>query len=182
MSSGYFEVVGTNLLARRTFEPSPGGPVAFPKSLSPSILIFGVNSSYPDSLRICQPTGRYIQPNVDSEIERPRRVQGSMPSPEWCLLLLEAFCRSANYSVYSVRTVTPEIEFREFGTGKSLSILRPGEVRNLPRWQFNMHENGDCGAYIRFPIPGMSWHHTRKRTLEWHLGPETASSLIDEAI
>jgi hypothetical protein len=85
--------------------------------------------------------------------------------------------------VYSVRTVTPEIEFREFGTGKSLSILRPGEAaRNLPRWQFNMHENGDCGAYISIPIPGMSWRHTRKRTLEWHLGPETASTLIDEAI
>jgi hypothetical protein len=71
----------------------------------------------------------------------------------------------------------------DFAPGKSLSIFRPGEAaRNLPRWQFKMDEDGHCGAYVSIPIPGISWRHTRTRTLEWYLDPEAASALIDEAL
>lgn len=71
----------------------------------------------------------------------------------------------------------------DFAPGKKLFIFCPGEAsRNLPRWQFGMNENGHCGAHVSIPIPGMSWRHTRRRSLEWHLDADAASALIDEAL
>jgi hypothetical protein len=71
----------------------------------------------------------------------------------------------------------------DFAPGKSLFIFRPGEAaRNLPRWQCKMDEDGHCGAHVSISIPGVSWRHTRKRTLTWHLDQEAASALIEEAL
>lgn len=71
----------------------------------------------------------------------------------------------------------------DFASGKSLFIFRPGEAaRNLPRWECKMDEEGRCGAHVRISIPGVSWRHTQTRTLAWHLDPETASALIEEAL
>ncbi len=71
----------------------------------------------------------------------------------------------------------------DFAPGKSLLIFHPGEAaRNLPRWQFKMDEEGRCGAHVSISIPGVSWRHARTRTVAWHLDPEAASALIEEAL
>lgn len=71
----------------------------------------------------------------------------------------------------------------DFAPGKSLFIFRPGEAaRNLPRWQCKVDEEGRCGAHVSISIPGVSWRHTRTRALAWHLDPDAASALIEEAL
>jgi hypothetical protein len=71
----------------------------------------------------------------------------------------------------------------DFPPGRHLHVFRPGEaVRNQPRWQFGMDEDGRCGVYISIPIPGVSWRHTRNRTLAWQLDRNAASALFDEAM
>jgi hypothetical protein len=71
----------------------------------------------------------------------------------------------------------------DFPPGKHLHVFRPGEAaRNLPRWQFGMREDGHCGVFISMPIPGMSWRHTRRRTLVWQLDREAASALFEEVM
>jgi FKBP-type peptidyl-prolyl cis-trans isomerase len=71
----------------------------------------------------------------------------------------------------------------DFPPGKHLHVFRPGEaVRNQPRWQFGMDEDGRCGVYISIPIPGVSWRHTRNRTLAWQLDRNAASALFYEAM
>jgi FKBP-type peptidyl-prolyl cis-trans isomerase FkpA len=73
----------------------------------------------------------------------------------------------------------------DFPPGKTVFVFRPGEAaRNLPRWQFGMHESGRCGVSISIPIPGLSWRwrHTRKKILEWNLDRRATSALIDDAM
>ena len=67
--------------------------------------------------------------------------------------------------------------------GQLLHVFHPGEVaRGLPRWQFQLEENGRCGALINFPIPGMTWRHTRQTTFEIEMDQATAMALFQSAI
>ena len=61
-------------------------------------------------------------------------------------------------------------------------IHHPGEAaRNLPRWQLRISEDGSCGAGLWFPIPGMTWRHTRRRAFTIQLETSLVAELLDEA-
>jgi hypothetical protein len=61
-------------------------------------------------------------------------------------------------------------------------VYHPGEAaRNLPRWQFGISENGHCGATLYFPIPGMTWRHTRKRSFQENIEPAKAEAALNDA-
>ncbi|HEY1649343.1 MAG TPA: FKBP-type peptidyl-prolyl cis-trans isomerase [Terracidiphilus sp.] len=61
-------------------------------------------------------------------------------------------------------------------------VYHPGEAaRNLPRWQLRISEDGSCGAGLWFPIPGMTWRHTRRRQFTIQLATSLAAELLDEA-
>lgn len=61
-------------------------------------------------------------------------------------------------------------------------IYHPGEAeRNLPRWQLRISEDGSCGAVLRFPIPGMTWRHSRSKAITAQLDTSLVAKLLDEA-
>jgi hypothetical protein len=65
---------------------------------------------------------------------------------------------------------------------RSVIIYHPGEAaRNLPRWQLRISEDGSCGAGLRFPIPGMTWRHTRQKSITAQLDTSLVATLLDEA-
>jgi hypothetical protein len=71
----------------------------------------------------------------------------------------------------------------DFPPGRHLSVFHPGEAaRNLPRWQFGLHEDGHCGVMLNFPIPGMTWRHTRRKGHSLQLDPALAKNLVEEAV
>jgi hypothetical protein len=71
----------------------------------------------------------------------------------------------------------------DFPPGRQLAVYHSGEAaRNLPRWQFGLHEDGNGGLSLNFPIPGMTWRHTRQRNGNVQLDAQTAVELIEEAV
>jgi len=61
-------------------------------------------------------------------------------------------------------------------------VYHPGDAaRSLPRWQFGISQNGHCGATLHFPIPGMTWRHTRKRSFEQDIDPAKAEAAWTDA-
>lgn len=67
--------------------------------------------------------------------------------------------------------------------GQQLFVFHPGEAsRGLPRWQFHLEENGEGGALIHFPIPGMTWRHTRRKSVSVQLDQAVAAALFQSAI
>jgi hypothetical protein len=71
----------------------------------------------------------------------------------------------------------------DFPPGRHLAVYHPGEAaRNLPRWQFGLREDGNGGLSLKFPIPGMTWRHTRQRNRNVQLDAQTAVGLIEEAV
>ncbi len=71
----------------------------------------------------------------------------------------------------------------DFPGGTSLLVFHPGEAaRNLARWQFHLDENGRCGVALDFPIPGMTWRHTRRKAASVQTDPAAASTLFESAI
>ena len=71
----------------------------------------------------------------------------------------------------------------DFPPGRHLAVYHPGEAaRNLPRWQFGLHEDGNGGLLLKFSIPGMTWRHTRQRSGRLQLDAKTALELVEEAI
>jgi len=71
----------------------------------------------------------------------------------------------------------------DFPPGRSLVVFHPGEAaRNLPRWQFRLDEDGRCGAGLNFPIPGMTWRHTRRKGFSTQIDHATTMVLFEEAV
>lgn len=89
-----------------------------------------------------------------------------------------------------IRAVVELLDVREPGIrkpedyppGKQLHVFHPGvAVRNQPRWQFDLREEGWCGVFLTYPGPGMKWRHTRNVHGAAHLDAETMRLLIAEA-
>ncbi len=71
----------------------------------------------------------------------------------------------------------------DFPPGRLLRVFHPGEAaRNLPRWQFGLDEDGRCGGRLNFPIPGMTWRHTRQKVFSTQMDQATTMALFQEAI
>lgn len=71
----------------------------------------------------------------------------------------------------------------DYPPGRHLFVFHPGEAaRNLPRWQFHLEEDGRAGASINFPIPGMTWRHTRRRGVSIQIDQAEAMALLQSAI
>ena len=89
-----------------------------------------------------------------------------------------------------IRAVVELLDVREPGVrkpedyppGKHLHVFHPGvAVRNQPRWQFDLRDEGRGGVLLTYPGPGMKWRHTRNVHQEVHLDAETMRLLIAEA-
>jgi hypothetical protein len=68
----------------------------------------------------------------------------------------------------------------DFPPGKSLLIHHSGEAaRNLPRWQFSLHEDGRCGAMIEYPIPGLTWRYVRRKNIDIKLDKTAVQDMFE---
>jgi hypothetical protein len=66
---------------------------------------------------------------------------------------------------------------------RHVAVYYPGEAaRNLPRWQFGLSEDGNCGAGLYFPIPGMTWRHTRRKEFSASLEPAVVQAVLNDAV
>jgi hypothetical protein len=71
----------------------------------------------------------------------------------------------------------------DYPPGQHLHIFHPGEAaRDLPKWQFVLEENGRCGVRMEFPIPGMTWRHTRHSAVSLQIDQTAAAALFQSAI
>jgi hypothetical protein len=71
----------------------------------------------------------------------------------------------------------------DYPSGQQLFVFLPGEAaRGLPRWQFQLEEDGHCGAWTSFPIPGMRWRYTRHRAVSMQMDRAASTALFQEAI
>ena len=71
----------------------------------------------------------------------------------------------------------------DFPPGRHVFVYYPGEsARNLPRWQFGLSEDGNCGAGLYFPIPGMTWRHTRRKEFSATLEPGVVQAVLNDAV
>ncbi len=65
--------------------------------------------------------------------------------------------------------------------GRHVVVYHPGEAaRNLPRWQFGLSEDGNCGAGLHFPIAGMTWRHTRQKRFQTNVEAAIAKAILNE--
>jgi hypothetical protein len=88
-------------------------------------------------------------------------------------------CEVALLDVREPHDFRPE----DFPPGRHVAVFHPGEAaRNLPRWQFGLSEDGQCGAGLYFPIPGMTWRHTRRRECSTQLEPSLLAAVLNEAV
>jgi hypothetical protein len=70
----------------------------------------------------------------------------------------------------------------DYPPGRILYVFHPGEAAlGLPRWQFKLEESGNCGASINFPLPGLTWRHTRHGTADIQLDQAAAAALFESA-
>jgi len=71
----------------------------------------------------------------------------------------------------------------DYPPGQQLLVFHPGvAARDLPRWQFHLEENGLCGVRMEFPIPGMTWRHTRRSAVSMQIDEAAAAALFQSAI
>jgi hypothetical protein len=71
---------------------------------------------------------------------------------------------------------------QDFPPGRHVVVYCPGEAaRNLPRWQFRLSEDGNCGAGLYFPIPGMTWRHTRRKEFSASLERAVVEAVLNDA-
>ncbi len=70
----------------------------------------------------------------------------------------------------------------DYPPGRHLYLFWPGEMkRNQPRIQFGMEENGRCGISLTIPPqPGLTWRHTKTRSVEHSLKPIEVAALFSE--
>jgi hypothetical protein len=68
------------------------------------------------------------------------------------------------------------------GPVRQLVVFRPGEAaRNSPRWQFGLRDGDSASVHIAYPIPGMTWRHTRETSVEIKLDPKAESEIWESA-
>jgi len=88
-------------------------------------------------------------------------------------------CEVELLDVRELRDFRPE----DFPPGRHVTVFHPGEAaRNLPRWQFGLSEDGRCGVGLYFPIPGMTWRHTRRRESSTQLEPSLVAAVLNDAV
>ena len=64
---------------------------------------------------------------------------------------------------------------------RQIVVSNGGEAKsNIPRWQFGIINDGDYGITINYPIPGMTWRHTRKRNYDEKISQEEMDQLFEE--
>jgi hypothetical protein len=69
----------------------------------------------------------------------------------------------------------------DYPPGRHLFFFWPGESsRNLPRVQFDLEEDGRCGASLTIPQPGLTWRYARNRSVQDHLDKADSNALFDE--
>lgn len=69
----------------------------------------------------------------------------------------------------------------DYQPGKQYVIFHPGEAkRNLPRWQVGLTEEGKCGAWITFPLPGGRWRQAPGKSVELRLSPGETALIKEE--
>ncbi len=74
--------------------------------------------------------------------------------------------------------VNPE----DYLPGRQLSVLWLGDLQNgVGRWQFDLHEDGRCGAMVTIPISGLKWRHARSKQASAQIDPQRVLALIREA-
>lgn len=67
----------------------------------------------------------------------------------------------------------------DYPPGKQIVLIHPGELsRSIPKIQFGLQENGDVGAFVTVPIPGMKWRNSRSKVIRSNIPPERCSQLI----
>ena len=65
--------------------------------------------------------------------------------------------------------------------GRRVAVYHPGEAaRNLPRWQFSLSEDGNYGAALHFPIPGMTWRQTRNKQFQANVEGAIATAILND--
>jgi hypothetical protein len=75
------------------------------------------------------------------------------------------------------------LKLEDYPPGQRLLVFHPGEAaRDLPKWQFHLEENGHCGVRMEFPIPGMTWRHTRLSAVSMHIEQAVTVALFQCAI
>ena len=91
----------------------------------------------------------------------------------------------------AVRVEVKLLEVREPGLrrpedyppGKGLSVFRPGEAaRNLPRWQFNLIEDGRGSIHFTHQRPGVRWRQARSERIELHLESQEAIVVFESVL
>lgn len=88
-------------------------------------------------------------------------------------------CEVELLEVRELRATRPE----DFPPGRHVVVYSPGEAaRNLPRWQFGLSEDGNCGAGLYLPIPGMTWRHTRRKEFHASLTPAIVQQVLNDAV
>jgi hypothetical protein len=64
---------------------------------------------------------------------------------------------------------------------RQIIVSHRGEAtRHLPRWQFGMVDDGEYQIRINYPIPGMTWRHTRNRKYTSKLNKEEMDQIFEE--
>jgi hypothetical protein len=61
-----------------------------------------------------------------------------------------------------------------------IAAHRGEAARNLPRWSFGIINDGQYGITVNYPIPGMTWRHTRNRYYEAEIRKEEMDQLFEE--
>lgn len=75
-----------------------------------------------------------------------------------------------------------QLKPQDFAPGKHLFVSHPGEaLRNQPRWQFGLDDEGRFEIEIAHPSPGMLWHHTRNVRKSGRLDAEKTRRLFENA-
>lgn len=81
----------------------------------------------------------------------------------------------------------------DYSPGNHLCVSHPGEAaRELPGWQFGLHEDGRCGIGLTHPQPGwaiatedakpLAWRRARRTEIEASQDLDTTSSLFAAAL
>jgi hypothetical protein len=69
-----------------------------------------------------------------------------------------------------------------FQRKRQIIVSQGGEAaRNLPRWHFGIINDGEYGMSVNYPIPNMTWRHTRNRKYKGEIEQAEMDSLFEEA-
>ena len=91
----------------------------------------------------------------------------------------------------ALRCIVELLEVRERGVvkpedyppGRQIVVGWLGDLANgVPKWQFGIHDDGRCGAFLQIPIPDLKWRHACMKNVGVQLDPVRAAAIVDAAI